>query len=43
VSSSEAEEIAAVCHRALVLAQGKSRGELAHENLTDSEILRYAT
>jgi ribose transport system ATP-binding protein len=43
VSSSEAEEIAALCHRALVLAQGKSRGELAREELTDANILRYAT
>jgi ribose transport system ATP-binding protein len=42
VSSSEAEEIAALCHRAIVLAQGKSRGELAREELTDANILRYA-
>ncbi|HVY36850.1 MAG TPA: D-xylose ABC transporter ATP-binding protein, partial [Polyangia bacterium] len=42
VSSSEAEEVAALCHRALVLAQGKSRGELAREQLTDANILRYA-
>jgi len=31
VSSSEAEEIAALCHRAIVLAQGKSRGELERQ------------
>jgi len=43
VSSSEAEEVAAVCHRALVLAQGKSRGELASGELTNANILRYAT
>ena len=43
VSSSEAEEIAALCHRAIVLAQGKSRGELARGELTDANILRYAT
>jgi ribose transport system ATP-binding protein len=43
VSSSEAEEISALCHRALVLAQGKSRGELARGELTDANILRYAT
>jgi ribose transport system ATP-binding protein len=43
VSSSEAEEIAALCHRALVLSQGKSRGELARDDLTDANILRYAT
>jgi ABC-type sugar transport system ATPase subunit len=42
VSSSEAEEIAALCHRAIVLRQGKSRGELAREELTDANILRYA-
>jgi ribose transport system ATP-binding protein len=43
VSSSEAEEIAALCHRAIVLAQGKSRGELERGQLTDANILRYAT
>ena len=43
VSSSEAEEISALCHRAVVLAQGKSRGELARDELTDANILRYAT
>jgi ribose transport system ATP-binding protein len=43
VSSSEAEEISALCHRAIVLAQGKSRGELARAELTDANILRYAT
>jgi ABC-type sugar transport system ATPase subunit len=43
VSSSEAEEIAALCHRAIVLAQGTSRGELARDQLTDANILRYAT
>jgi ribose transport system ATP-binding protein len=42
VSSSEAEEIAALCHRAIVLAQGKARGELARGDLTDANILRYA-
>jgi ribose transport system ATP-binding protein len=43
VSSSEAEEIAALCHRAIVLSQGKSRGELSRGDLTDANILRYAT
>src|SRR4051812_14758890 len=33
VSSSEAEEIAALCHRAVVLAQGKSKGELGQGQL----------
>jgi ribose transport system ATP-binding protein len=42
VSSSEAEEVAALCHRALVLSQGRSRGELGREELTDANILRYA-
>jgi ribose transport system ATP-binding protein len=43
VSSSEAEEIAALCHRALVLRQGQARGELSRRELTDANILRYAT
>jgi ribose transport system ATP-binding protein len=43
VSSSEAEEIAALCHRAIVLARGKSNGELEQSQLTDANILRYAT
>ncbi len=43
VSSSEAEEIAALCHRSLVLSQGKLRGELARHELTDANILRLAT
>src|SRR6185503_1875608 len=43
VSSSEAEEIAALCHRTLVLSQGIVRGELARSELTDANILRLAT
>jgi ribose transport system ATP-binding protein len=43
VSSSEAEEIAALCHRSLVLSQGLVRGELARHELTDANILRLAT
>jgi len=43
VSSSEAEEIAALCHRAIVLSQGTARGELARDQLTDFNILSYAT
>jgi ribose transport system ATP-binding protein len=43
VSSSEAEEIALLCHRAIVLAQGKARGELSRNELTDANILRLAT
>ena len=43
VSSSEAEEIALLCHRAIVLSGGKARGELARNELTDANILRYAT
>jgi ribose transport system ATP-binding protein len=43
VSSSEAEEISALCHRALVLSQGKARAELKRADLTDANILRYAT
>ena len=43
VSSSEAEEIALLCHRAIVLAQGKARGELSRDELTDANILRFPT
>ena len=43
VSSSEAEEIAALCHRALVLARGSTRGELSRAELTDANILRLAS
>ena len=43
VSSSETDEIAALCHRALVLSQGTSRAELPRHELTDARILRHAT
>ncbi|MES1204365.1 MAG: sugar ABC transporter ATP-binding protein [Pseudomonadota bacterium] len=43
VSSSEAEEIALLCHRAIVMSGGKARGELARSELTDANILRFAT
>jgi ribose transport system ATP-binding protein len=42
VSSSEAEEIGTLCHRALVLSRGKVAGELARQELTDANILRLA-
>jgi ABC-type sugar transport system ATPase subunit len=42
VSSSEADEIAALCHRALVLSRGAIAGELAREELTDANILKLA-
>jgi ribose transport system ATP-binding protein len=42
VSSSEADEIAAVCHRALVLSRGTIAGELRREELTDANILKLA-
>jgi ribose transport system ATP-binding protein len=42
VASSEADEIAALCHRALVLSRGQLRGELARDQLTDANILRMA-
>src|SRR6185436_6059615 len=42
VSSSEAEEIGTLCHRALVLSRGKVAGELARQDLTDANILRLA-
>lgn len=43
VSSSEAEEIAGLSHRAIVMARGKASGELRREELTDANILRLAT
>jgi ABC-type sugar transport system ATPase subunit len=39
VSSSEAEEIALLCHRALVLGRGRLRGQLGRDQLTDANIL----
>jgi ribose transport system ATP-binding protein len=43
VSSSEAEELASLCHRALVLSRGSIRGELLSRDITDANILRLAT
>lgn len=43
VSSSEAEELASLCHRALVLSRGNICGELTSREITDSNILRLAT
>jgi len=43
VSSSEADEVRALCHRTLVLSQGKMRGELSRNDITDTNILRMAT
>jgi ribose transport system ATP-binding protein len=42
VSSSEAEEIGTLCHRALVLTRGKVAGQLERADLTDANILRLA-
>ena len=42
VSSSEADEIAALCHRALVMSRGSIAGELARAELTDANILKLA-
>ncbi len=42
VSSSEADEIAALCHRALVMSRGAIAGELARAELTDANILKLA-
>jgi ABC-type sugar transport system ATPase subunit len=39
VSSAEAEEIAALCHRALVLRRGQLGGELPRERLSEAHIL----
>ncbi len=43
VSSSEAEELQTLCHRALVLSRGKVQGELPSAEITDANILRLAT
>jgi ribose transport system ATP-binding protein len=43
VSSSEADEIAALCHRSVVMSGGKQRGELGRRELTEHNILRLAT
>jgi ribose transport system ATP-binding protein len=43
VSSSEAEELASLCHRALVLSRGNVCGELSSAEITDANILRLAT
>jgi ribose transport system ATP-binding protein len=43
VSSSEAEEVAGLSHRALVMARGRASGELPREELSDANILRLAT
>lgn len=42
VSSSEAEELASLCHRALVLSRGQIQGELASAEISDANILRLA-
>ena len=42
VSSSEAEELRSLCHRALVLSRGRIQGELASTEITDANILRLA-
>lgn len=43
VSSSEAEELSSLCHRALVLSRGNVCGELSSREITDANILRLAT
>src|SRR5450432_1842900 len=43
VSSSEAEELSSLCHRALVLSRGNVCGELKSGDITDANILRLAT
>ncbi len=43
VSSSEAEELSSLCHRALVLSRGSVCGELERRDITDANILRLAT
>jgi len=43
VSSSEAEELSSLCHRALVLSRGAVSGSLASGAINDANILRLAT
>jgi ABC-type sugar transport system ATPase subunit len=43
VSSSEADEVAALCHRTLVLSRGHARGELSRNEITDANILRLSS
>jgi ABC-type sugar transport system ATPase subunit len=43
VSSSEADEIAGLCHRSLVMSRGKISGKLERHELSDTNILRLAT
>jgi ribose transport system ATP-binding protein len=43
VSSSQAEELSLLCHRALVLRHGAICGELARRDISEANILRLAT
>lgn len=40
--SSEAEELAQVCHRALIMVEGRVVGELSGDRLTEEQILRLS-
>ncbi len=42
VSSSEAEELAGLCHRSIVMSRGRAQGKLARQELTDANILRLS-
>jgi len=42
VASSEAEEVAELSHRAIVLNKGRSCGELARQDINEHSILRFA-
>lgn len=43
VISSELEEIIGLCHRVIVMREGRIAGELPHDRLTEKEIMFYAT
>ncbi len=43
VVSSEMPELIGLCHRVLVMREGRIAGELAGESLNEEEIVRYAT
>jgi D-xylose transport system ATP-binding protein len=43
IVSTDAEELAEVCHRVIVMRRGRQVGELAGEALSERELLRIAT
>ena len=43
IASSDAEELVDVCHRVIVMRNGRKVGELSGATLTEKELLRIAT